>query len=148
MTDLPHLRLLAPAPGVLAWYDGRVPGYRMFAGPNWVDDGAIELGIAAYALIEGAATVVYDSHVSVAHAERMKADLTARGVTDLTVVLSHRHLDHVAGTAAFAGAPVIACRRTAEGLACRRTLGQIEEWSGRRPVRLDRLRRPVPLDSV
>lgn len=120
MSDLPHLRLLEPAPGLLAWYDGRVPGYLMYPGPNWVDDGAIELGIATYALVEGPAAVIYDSHVSPAHAERMKADLAARGVTDVTVVLSHRHLDHVAGTAAFAGAPVIACRRTAEGLAADR----------------------------
>jgi len=37
-------------------------------------------------------------------------------VTDFTVVLSHCHLDHVAGTAVFQGCEVIACERTAEQL--------------------------------
>ena len=40
-----HLRILRPAPGILAFYDGRVEGYRFAPGPNWVDDGALSLGI-------------------------------------------------------------------------------------------------------
>lgn len=114
---LDHLRLLEPAPGVLAWYDGRVPGLRAYEGPNWVDDGALSLGVAAYAVVKGARGLVYDSHISLPHAARMRADLEARGVTDITVLLSHHHLDHVAGTAAFEGCEILAGARTAAHLA-------------------------------
>ena len=55
---------------------------------------------------------MYDTHVSVAHALAVKAALEERGARRFTVVLSHWHLDHVAGTAAFPGWPVIANDRT------------------------------------
>jgi glyoxylase-like metal-dependent hydrolase (beta-lactamase superfamily II) len=134
---LPHLRLLQPAPNILAWYDGRVPGYRMYEGPNWVDDGAISLGIAAYAIVAGTVALVYDTHVSVAHARRMRADLVARGVDSFTAVLSHRHLDHVAGTQAFADGPVIAGERTAWALAANGAA--IEAGTFRGPPAIDPL---------
>jgi cyclase len=120
MDRLPHLRLLEPAPGILAWYDGRVAGYRTDPAPNWVDDGAIALGIASYAVVDGDQALVFDTHVSVAHGLRIRADLEARGVRDTTVVLSHWHLDHVAGTEAFADCTVIANIRTAAQLEMRR----------------------------
>ena len=107
-----HLRVLEPAPGILAFYDGRVAGQRFAVGPNWVDDGALSLGVASYAVISGDQALVYDTHVSVPHALAIRGELTARGVRDITVVLSHWHLDHVAGTAAFADCEVIANRRT------------------------------------
>ncbi|TMV57676.1 MBL fold metallo-hydrolase, partial [Thioclava sp. BHET1] len=44
-----HLRMLRPAEGVFAFYDGRVPGQRFAAGANWVDDGALSLGVASFA---------------------------------------------------------------------------------------------------
>ncbi len=114
---LTHLRCLEPAPGVLAWYDGRVPGYAWGRAPNWVDEGALSVGIASYAVTDGDHALVYDTHVSTAHAARIRADLEARGIGRFTVVLSHRHLDHVAGTAVFADCPVIANLRTAAHLA-------------------------------
>ena len=107
-----HLRVSAPHPGLFAYYDGRVPGHRFMAQDNWVDDGALDLGIASYALVRGQAALIYDSHVSVRHALAIRADLAARGVADFTVILSHWHLDHVAGTAAFGGSPIIANHRT------------------------------------
>lgn len=113
MTDLTrHLRLLRPAPGVLAFYDGRVEGHRFAEGPNWVDDGALSLGIASYAIVSGDHALVYDTHVSRPHAALIRRWLQAEGVTRFTVVLSHRHLDHIAGTAEFAGCEVIANART------------------------------------
>lgn len=116
MTDpARHLRLLKPAAGVLAFYDGR-DGHRFAEGPNWVDDGALSLGIASYAIVSGDEALVYDTHVSRAHAARIKAWLAAEGVGKITVVLSHCHLDHIAGTAEFAGCEVIANVRTAEHL--------------------------------
>ena len=112
-----HLRVLDCAPGIVAYYDGRVPGHRFAPGPNWVDDGALSLGIASYAIVDGSEALVYDTHVSVAHGAAIKADLVARGVVDITVVLSHCHLDHVAGTEAFAGCEIVANHRTAQHLA-------------------------------
>lgn len=109
-------RVLRPAPGVLAFYEGRIEGYRFAEGPNWVDEGAISLGIASYAIVEGEAALVYDTHVSVEHARFVRETLEAEGASELTVVLSHWHLDHIAGTAAFPGAEVIASERTAEHL--------------------------------
>ncbi|WP_284162756.1 MBL fold metallo-hydrolase [Frigidibacter sp. SD6-1] len=115
-----HLRVLNPEPGLYAYYDGRVPGYRFIEAPNWVDEGAISLGTASYALVAGDEALVYDSHVSVAHAGAIRAHLEGLGVRRFTVTYSHWHLDHVAGTAAFAGAPVIANVLTLRHLAAHR----------------------------
>jgi cyclase len=107
-----HVRVLRPAEGVLAFYDGRVEGYQYSPQPNWVDEGAISLGIASYALIEGDEALVYDTHVSVAHGELIRSTLEAEGVRRITVLLSHWHLDHVAGTEVFAECEILAGART------------------------------------
>jgi len=112
-----HLRIFRPHPGLFAYYDGRVPGHRYMAGKNWVDDGAISLGIASYALVSGARALVYDTHVSVEHGRAIRSQLEGLGVTEFTVIYSHWHLDHVAGTDAFPGAEVIANDRTSAHLA-------------------------------
>jgi glyoxylase-like metal-dependent hydrolase (beta-lactamase superfamily II) len=114
MTD--HLRVLEPAPGILAFYDGRIEGYRFDPRPNWVDDGALGLGVASYAILAGNEALVYDTGTSLAHGRLIREELKRRGATRFTVVLSHWHLDHVAGTEAFAGSPVISGERTAEHL--------------------------------
>ncbi|MBC2835268.1 MBL fold metallo-hydrolase [Paragemmobacter straminiformis] len=130
MTDpARHLRMLRPAKGVLAFYDGR-DGHRFARGANWVDDGALSLGIASYAVVSGAAALVYDTHVSRAHAARIKGWLAAEGVRDITVVLSHCHLDHIAGTAEFAGCEVVANARTAAHLARDRAAIEAGSLSG------------------
>jgi cyclase len=112
-----HLRILHPADGVVAFYDGRVEGYRFAAEQNWVDDGALALGIASYAIVDGDEALVYDTHVSVEHARFVRAALEAEGVRRFVVVLSHKHLDHIAGTEAFADCEVVATARTAAALA-------------------------------
>lgn len=109
---LKHLRVFEPSPGVLAFYDGRVEGHRFAQAPNWVDDGALSLGIASYALIRGDQAIVYDTHVSVPHARFIRAELERRGARHIRAVLSHWHLDHVAGTEAFADCEVIANAKT------------------------------------
>jgi hypothetical protein len=48
-----HLRTLRPAPEIYAFYDGRVDGFRFSEGPNWVDEGALSLGICSYAIVDG-----------------------------------------------------------------------------------------------
>lgn len=135
------MRVLEPADGVLAFYDGRVAGYRFAPGPNWVDDGALSLGIASYAVVSGAEAVVYDTHVSVDRARRIRRALEERGVQKFTVVLSHWHLDHVAGTAAFSDCEVIASKRTGELL--RRFRTAIERGSLEGPPAIEPLVLPT-----
>jgi glyoxylase-like metal-dependent hydrolase (beta-lactamase superfamily II) len=115
-----HLRVFEPSPGVVAFYDGRTSGYRFADKPNWVDDGALEFGIASYAIIDGEEALVYDTGVSVEHGSFIRDELRRRGAEHFTVVLSHWHLDHVAGTEAFAGSEVIANERTADHLRSKR----------------------------
>jgi cyclase len=52
------------------------------------------------------------------------------GVTEITVVLSHWHLDHVAGTEVFADCEVIASARTAEHLSGARRAIEAGELEG------------------
>jgi cyclase len=115
-----HMRVLRPAPGIVAFYDGRVEGYRFAEDLNWVDDGALGLGIASYAIVSGDEAVVYDTHVTVDHARFVRATLEAEGVTRFVIVLSHKHLDHIAGTEAFADCEVVATTLTADALAAKK----------------------------
>jgi cyclase len=125
-----HMRILHPADGIVAFYDGRVDGYRFAADPNWVDDGALALGIASYAIVDGDEALIYDTHVSVEHARFVREALEAQGVKRFVVLLSHCHLDHVAGTAAFADCEVIATARTAEQLTAKRRAIEAGALSG------------------
>ncbi len=110
MTD--HLRVLKPHKNILAFYDGRVEGYRFLPEDNWVDDGALSLGIASYVIISGTEALVYDTHVSPTYGAFIRDHLTKLGVTKITVLLSHWHLDHVAGTKVFADCDIIANKKT------------------------------------
>ncbi|MCK3780618.1 MBL fold metallo-hydrolase [Ensifer sesbaniae] len=118
MTDLTStLTILEPYPGLYAYYDGRIAGVRLHSeAPNWLDDGAYELGIASYAIVDGREALVYDTHISLAHAQAIRDHLESLGVTSIRVVLSHWHKDHVAGNAVFADCEIIALKLTAEKL--------------------------------
>lgn len=121
MTDTSTLRILAPAPGVFAYYDGRIAGVRLHSqAANWLDDGAYSLGIASYAVVEGGEALVFDSHISLDHARAVRSHLEGLGVTRFTLVLSHWHDDHVAGNAAFADGPIVAHRLTRDALVANR----------------------------
>ena len=109
------MRTLRPAEHVYAFYDGR-DGSRFSAQPNWIDAGALSLGIASYAVVDRDQALVYDTHVSVDRAWRIRQTLEAEGVRRFTVLLSHWHLDHVAGSAAFADCEILAGVRTREHL--------------------------------
>jgi cyclase len=118
--DLQHLRVLRLSRSLIGFYDGRIPGLRFAPEPNWVDDGALSLGICSYALIDGADAIVYDTHISVEHAAAIRHELERLGVRHIVVVLSHRHLDRVAGTEAFADCEIVASRLTGDLLTLRR----------------------------
>ena len=111
------LRVVRPAPHVVGFYDGRIAGVRAHsASPNWLDDGAFALGICAYAVIDGAEALVFDTHISVAHADIIRQTLRELGASRIRVALSHWHADHIAGNAAFADCEIIANRLTATAL--------------------------------
>jgi cyclase len=111
------LRILRPTPGILAFYDGRIDGARAWSvKPNWLDDGAYVLGVCTYAIVSGADALVYDTHISPAHARIIRETLDRQGVTRIRVVLSHWHRDHVAGNEVFADCEIIAHALTLKAL--------------------------------
>ena len=116
------LRVLRPHPHILAFYDGRVPGVRAFSPePNWLDDGAYQLGICSFAVIDAEEALVYDTQMSLAHARLVRQTLEAAGVRRMRVVLSHWHTDHIAGNAVFADCEIIAHVRTHEAMLANRS---------------------------
>jgi cyclase len=101
----------------VAFYDGRIEGVRAWsAGPNWLDDGAYVLGVCTYAVVSGNDALVYDTHISAAHARVIRETLDRQGVTRIRVVLSHWHRDHVAGNEVFADCEIIAHALTLKAL--------------------------------
>jgi glyoxylase-like metal-dependent hydrolase (beta-lactamase superfamily II) len=116
------MRVLRPAPGILGFYDGRIAGRRLWsAESNWLDDGAYELGVCSYAIVRDGEALVYDTHISLAHARFIRQTLEALGVHKFTVVLSHWHDDHIAGNGAFADCEIVAHALTREFLVRNRT---------------------------
>ena len=115
------LRVVRPAPCVLGFYDGRISGVRAHSdGPNWLDDGAFALGICAYAVVDGDEALVFDTHISRAHAAIIRRTLEEQGVTRIRVALSHWHADHIAGNEVFADCEIIANELTAQALEANR----------------------------
>lgn len=121
MSPTRHMRISNPHANIYAYYDGRIEGHRFSDEPNWVDQGALSLGIASYAIVSGNGALVYDTHVSLAHASLIRDHLTNLGVTKFTIIYSHWHLDHVAGTGVFADCAVISNDKTAAHLANKRS---------------------------
>jgi cyclase len=111
------MRVIRLSDNLLGFYDGRGPAAVSAPIDNWVDDGALSLGICSYALVDGAEAIVYDTHVSVGHARVIRDALEDLGVRRFRVVLSHWHLDHVAGNEVFADCEIIANRATGALLA-------------------------------
>jgi cyclase len=92
-----------------AFYLGRDPGAARFARDwNWVDDAAMKLGVATYAIHRGEEAIVYDTFTSNEQARRVRDYLAAKGVTRFTVVLSHWHLDHVGGNGVYVDSHIVA----------------------------------------
>jgi cyclase len=129
MSDLPALRVFEPSPGVLAFYAGR-DGSRFAPDDNWVDSGALGLGIASYALLRGEDALVYDTGTTLEWGQEVRVELEARGARRFVAVLGHWHLDHVAGTAAFTDSEILANVRTAAHLAEHREAIEAGDFEG------------------
>jgi len=129
-----HTRVFDAGGGVYAFYDGRIDGYRFAPEPNWVDDGALSVGIASYAIVSGDEALVYDTHTSTEHARFVRDELESSGVTTFTIVLSHWHLDHVAGNAVFGDCEIIASERTGELLSRHKVAIESGELEGPPPI--------------
>jgi cyclase len=91
---------------VIAFYDGRNTD-RISPDPNWVDDAANKLGVATYAIYQGNKAVVLDTFPTIAQAQWQRSTLESMGITDITVVISHWHNDHIAGNEVYADRPII-----------------------------------------
>jgi cyclase len=110
------MRILRPRPHVLGFYDGRDGKPRRHAEKNWYDDGAMELGICSYAVVDGGEALVYDTQASIEQAWIVRRALEREGVRRMTVVLSHWHADHVAGNVVFADCEIVANAATRDAL--------------------------------
>ncbi|TIC91239.1 hypothetical protein CH35J_011486 [Colletotrichum higginsianum] len=113
---LQSLRILNPYPGIFAYYDGRT-GERFHSDqPNWLDDGAFTLGVSTYSIIDGNEAIIFDSHITPDHAGAVMRHVQSQGVAKMSLVISHFHNDHIAGTDVFAkgGATIVGNDRTAQ----------------------------------
>jgi glyoxylase-like metal-dependent hydrolase (beta-lactamase superfamily II) len=76
---------------------------------NWVDRGSWALGACTYAIYKGTRALVYDSMMIPEFGQWVRTYLTReKGVTSFSLVLSHWHLDHIAGNVAYEDCPIIA----------------------------------------
>jgi cyclase len=107
--DLANQKIFKINDHVLAFYDGRDPNGRRYRPEwNWVDDGAMKLGVATYAIHKGDQAVVFDTFTSIEQARWVRTHLEKLGVRRFTVVLSHWHMDHVGGNAVYQDSHIIA----------------------------------------
>ena len=98
---------------ILAFYTGR-DGTRIIDGPNWLDDGAMTLGIATYAVYKNSKAVIYDTFADIRQAMWVRNHLENMGINQFTVVLSHWHLDHIAGNEVYSDCNIISNALTRE----------------------------------
>lgn len=97
----------------LAFYAGR-DWTRIRDEPNWIDDGAMKLGIATYCIYKNNKAVIYDTFVDIRQAMWVRNHLEHMGIKHLTVVLSHWHLDHIAGNEVYKDCNIISNALTRE----------------------------------
>ena len=74
---------------LISFYAGREQTARHLKERNWVDDSALKLGTAMYAIHSGTQAIVYDTFTSVPHAEFVRSYLEKFGARKFTAVLSH-----------------------------------------------------------
>ena len=117
MPKAANIRLLRPTSGILGFHDGRIEGLRLHGPqPNRPDDGGLTLGTCSYAIVSDGEALVYDTHMSLDHAGWIREAVAGEGATRISIVLSHHHLDHIAGNAVFQDCEIIANASTAAAM--------------------------------
>lgn len=107
--DTGSRKVIAINDHVIAFYEGRDPNLKRYSFfKNWVDDGAMQLGIATYAIYQGDQALVYDTFTSIEQARWVRDYLQSKGIKRFVLVLSHWHPDHISGNAVYADSPIIA----------------------------------------
>jgi cyclase len=97
---------------LFSFYDGRpAQAPRSPETSNWADYGALDVGVATYAIRRGDQALVYDTFPTAREAKWVRDYLTKAGVRHFTLVNSHWHLDHVGGNDVYADVDRIATDR-------------------------------------
>jgi cyclase len=104
---------------LLFFFAGREAGPAPASGKTWVQESAMDLGVGTYAIHRGTEAVVYDTFTSVEQARWVREYLENMGIRRFTVVLSHWHLDHVAGNAVYADSRIVSSAATSDALKAR-----------------------------
>jgi glyoxylase-like metal-dependent hydrolase (beta-lactamase superfamily II) len=121
--DSPTMTVTALNDHLLYFFDGRNPAIPRYAQDfNWLDDAAMKLGVGTYVVHQGREALVYDTFTTPTQARAVRKYLEDLGIKHVTVTLSHWHLDHVGGLAAWADVPIVATAKTKEMLASRADL--------------------------
>jgi hypothetical protein len=76
----PHVKFHHHNDYLISFYAGRDQAKRHLEERNWLDDSALKLGTAMYAIHSGAESIVYDTFASMAHAEFVRSYLEKLGV--------------------------------------------------------------------
>lgn len=105
---------------VVGFYVGRglsAPSPLAAIGENWVDGGAWGLGAINYAVYAGDSAIVYDTS-TLPELGRWQRDYLAAtmGIKHFTVVLSHWHLDHIAGNSSYADSTIVSLDLTRDAM--------------------------------
>lgn len=107
--DSTHQKIFKINDHILAFYDGRDPNAKRYRPDwNWVDDGAMKLGVATYAIHKGDQAIVFDTFTSAEQARWVRTYLEKQGIRRFTVVLSHWHMDHIGGNTVYQDSHIIA----------------------------------------
>jgi cyclase len=104
---------------LLFFFAGREAGPAPATGKTWVQESAMDLGVGTYAIHRGSEAVVYDTFTSVEQARWVREYLESMGIRRFAVVLSHWHLDHVAGNAVYSDSRIVSSAATSEALKTR-----------------------------
>src|ERR1700733_14475854 len=106
---------------LLGFYDGRPAETATPAGKqDWADFGAMNVGVATYAVHRGDRALVYDSYPSTQQARWVRDYLVKAGIRHFTLVNSHWHLDHVGGNAVYADVDRISTDKTLQRLTAKK----------------------------
>jgi cyclase len=126
-----------------AFYTGRDASQpRLTQAWNWHDDAAMKLGVATYAIHGGEEALIVDTFSFPSQAQWVRDYLEDKGIRTFTLVLSHWHLDHIGGNAAYSDSPIIASHGTLSLLSKHRSAIEAGELHGPPAIK------PLVLPSV